>query len=40
MGSEGINTLKLLREPLINYNTKKAKYKGIIIVADRSIEFF
>jgi hypothetical protein len=40
MGLKDINTLKLLYKPLINYSTKGAKYKGIIIIVDRSIEFF
>ena len=40
MGLENINTLKLLRELFINYNVKGTECKGIIIVADRFIEFF
>jgi hypothetical protein len=39
VGSEGVGTLKLLREPLVNYSAKGAECKGVVVVTDKSMEF-
>jgi hypothetical protein len=38
IGLKVINALKLLHKLLVNYNTKGAEYKGVVIVTDKSIK--
>jgi hypothetical protein len=39
MGLKDIGTLKLLHKLYVNYSTKGAEYKRVIIVIDKSIKF-